>query len=102
MKLLILSATCLSLLLAAAATLTAATIDIEVTNATHNIYFTPLLITAHPAGGGEGFNPMRDDRDYVAIHPGVVTAAEGLASSALHERHRFQSPVARLLVTRID
>jgi len=50
MKLLILSVTCLSLLLVAAATVTAATIDIEVTNTTHNIYFTPLLITAHPAG----------------------------------------------------
>jgi hypothetical protein len=26
----------------------AATVDLEVTNSTHNIYFTPLLITAHP------------------------------------------------------
>jgi len=48
MKLLILSATCFAVLLVGATTATSATIDIEVTNVTHNIYFTPLLITAHP------------------------------------------------------
>lgn len=49
MKLLILSATCFTLLLVGTTTATAATVDIEVTNTTHDIYFTPLLITAHPA-----------------------------------------------------
>jgi hypothetical protein len=48
MKSSILGAACFTLLLAGAATVTAATIDIEVTNTTHNIYFSPLLITAHP------------------------------------------------------
>jgi hypothetical protein len=45
---------------------------------------------------------VRDDRDYVALHPGVVSAADGLAGSALNETHRYQNPVARLVVTRID
>lgn len=55
-----------------------------------------------PAGGGEGFNAIRDDRDYVAVHPGVVSADDGLAGSALNETHRFQNPVAKLVVTRIN
>jgi len=55
-----------------------------------------------PAGNGEGFNVIRDDRDYVAVHPGVVSAADGLATSALNETHRFQNPVARLVVTRLN
>ncbi len=54
-----------------------------------------------PAGGGEGFNPS-DGEGFVAVHPGVVTAAEGLADSALGESHRFQSPVARVRVVRIQ
>jgi len=53
-----------------------------------------------PAAGGEGFNPARDDRNFVVVHPGVVTRADGLAGSALGEEHRFQSPVARLRVVR--
>jgi len=54
-----------------------------------------------PAAGGEGFNAARSDRDFVSVHPGVVTGADGLAGSVLGEAHRFQSPVARLRVTRI-
>lgn len=53
-----------------------------------------------PAAGGEGFNGARDDRDFVSVHPGVVTSADGLAGSSLGEELRFQSPVARLRVTR--
>jgi len=53
-----------------------------------------------PAAGGEGFNATRDDLDFVSVHPGVVTGADGLAGSALGEEHRFQSPVARLRVAR--
>ncbi len=55
-----------------------------------------------PAGGGEGYNAVRDDRKFVAIHPGVVSSDDGLTDSALCAAHRFQSPVARLVVTRID
>jgi hypothetical protein len=75
--------------LAGATAVTAATIDIEITNATHNIYFTPLLATAHPDG---------DD----PFQPGVVSSNDGLAGSALNKTHRFQNPVARLAVMRID
>jgi hypothetical protein len=53
-----------------------------------------------PAGGGEGFNPVRDDRDYIATHPGVVTGDDGLASSILDESHRFIGPVVKFVVTR--
>ncbi len=45
----VLSAACLSLLLIGATAAQAATVDIELTNITHNIYFTPLLVTAHPS-----------------------------------------------------
>lgn len=55
-----------------------------------------------PVAGGEGYNPLRDDRDFVAVHPGVVTADDGLAASALDESHRFLNPSARLVVTRLD
>jgi len=55
-----------------------------------------------PAGGGEGFNAVRNDRDTVAIHPGVVTMGDGLATSALSQSHRFDQPVARLTVTRLN
>jgi len=52
-----------------------------------------------PAGGGEGLNAA-DGEGFVAIHPGVVTSDDGLATSALRESHRFQAPVARAHVVR--
>lgn len=55
-----------------------------------------------PAGGGEGYNALRDDRDFVAVHPGVVTADDGLSASTLNESHRILNPVAILRITRID
>ena len=56
-----------------------------------------------PAGGGEGFNAARDDRaDMVTMHPGVVTADDGLAGSGLGEQHRFLNPVARIQITRVN
>jgi hypothetical protein len=55
-----------------------------------------------PADGGEGFNEARDDTDYVARHPGVVTTADGYAESVLNESHRFDAPVAMLAVTRTE
>ncbi|MCM8857530.1 MAG: spondin domain-containing protein [Candidatus Thiodiazotropha sp.] len=55
-----------------------------------------------PAAGGEGFNATRDDRDSVGGHPGVVTHDDGLNSSALGEEHRFDNPVARVTITRLQ
>jgi len=46
-----------------------------------------------PADGGEGFNEMRDDvGDFVTMHPGVVTADDGLTLSVLNQMHRFDNP----------
>lgn len=53
-----------------------------------------------PGQGGEGFNASRDDRDFVAVHPGVVSMDDGLTSSALDQSHRFDNPGARIVVTR--
>lgn len=56
-----------------------------------------------PADSGEGFNEARDDlADQVTMHPGVVTAADGLDSSVLMQIHRFDNPVARITVTRVQ
>jgi len=55
-----------------------------------------------PAAGGEGFNAARDDLvDRVTVHAGVVTQDDGLSTSALDVSHRFDNPVARIVVTRI-
>ncbi|MDH5528193.1 MAG: spondin domain-containing protein [Nitrospirota bacterium] len=42
-----------------------------------------------PALTGTGFDPAREAHDKVLIHRGVVTAADGLATSGLGEAHRF-------------
>jgi hypothetical protein len=56
-----------------------------------------------PAAGGEGYNAMRDDvRDMVLMHAGVVSAADGLASSALSQAQRFDNAVAKILITRTE
>ena len=59
-----------------------------------------------PDFGGEGFNPARDDIiDRVRFHQGVVTAASaesGDPNSALEERHRFDNPSSRLVITRVE
>jgi len=56
-----------------------------------------------PAGGGEGFNAARDDMaDQVAMHSGVVSMDDGLATSDLAEQHRFDNPVALVRITRIN
>lgn len=55
-----------------------------------------------PAAGGEGFIPMRDDLpSMVAMHPGIISKDDGLASSALTSINRFDNPVARITVTRL-
>lgn len=54
-----------------------------------------------PADGGEGFNAARDDvGDQVTLHPGVVTADDGLSGSTLNQSHRWDNPVARITVSR--
>jgi len=54
-----------------------------------------------PGQGGEGFNAARDDRDFVAVHPGVVSMDDGLGTSSLDQSHRFDNPGARIRVTRL-
>ena len=54
-----------------------------------------------PAGGGEGFNAVRDDEDdRVAMHPGIVSRSDGLVGSDLTEQHRFDNPVMRVRIER--
>lgn len=55
-----------------------------------------------PAGGGEGFNAMRDDHNpVVTLHGGVVSQDDGYAESALTEAHRFDNAVMRIEVKRL-
>ena len=55
-----------------------------------------------PADGGEGFDSVRDDVNYVAMHPGVVGVDDGYADSVLDGSHKFDGPVAKLKITRIN
>ena len=56
-----------------------------------------------PAGGGTGFDAVRDDQaDAVAAHNGVVSQEDGLASSDLTGQHRFDNPVASIRIARIN
>lgn len=56
-----------------------------------------------PAGGGEGFNPTRDDlADRVAMHSGIVSQDDGKATSDLSGQHRFDNPVAAVRIERIN
>lgn len=54
-----------------------------------------------PAGGGEGFNAVRDDEtDAVSMHSGVVTMHDGLVTSALTGQHKFDNPVIQVRIER--
>ncbi|RMH22958.1 MAG: hypothetical protein D6698_00320, partial [Gammaproteobacteria bacterium] len=53
-----------------------------------------------PAAGGEGFNAQRNDVDRVYGHAGVISQDDGLATSILGQAHRFDNPVAKLVITR--
>jgi len=55
-----------------------------------------------PAAGGEGYNSTRDDRNTVGGHPGVISVDDGLTGSALHAENRFDNPVARITITRLE
>ena len=55
-----------------------------------------------PAGGGEGFNEIRDDVYFVTMHPGVVSQDDGLTQSVLTQAHRFDNPTLMITVTRTE
>jgi hypothetical protein len=56
-----------------------------------------------PAGGGTGFDAARNDQaDRVLMHSGIVSKDDGLATSDLTEQHRFDNPVARISIERIN
>ena len=55
-----------------------------------------------PADSGEGFNAARDDVDYVAMHPGVVSNDDGLSDSVLTGEHKFDNPSIRIVITRMQ
>lgn len=51
-------------------------------------------------GAGEGFNAERDDVNFVAMHPGVVTQDDGLSTSVLMQDHRFDNPTLKVEISR--
>lgn len=53
-----------------------------------------------PAAGGEGFNAERETTSSIRVHQGVVTADDGLTTSALNESHRFDQSTQRIQITR--
>ncbi|MGX1114202.1 hypothetical protein ACSSVW_003645 [Pseudoalteromonas sp. MBR-15] len=53
-----------------------------------------------PADSGEGYNENRDDINSVAMHPGVVSQDDGLTDSVLTSQHKFDNPVAQIIITR--
>jgi len=55
-----------------------------------------------PAGGGEGFNALRDDNDFVSVHSGAVTKDDGLSTSALTQAHKWDNPAASVIVERLQ
>ena len=58
-----------------------------------------------PAASGlaEGFNADRDDvRNAVYVHPGVVTQDDGLNASTLGGNQRWDNPIARVQIERVQ
>ncbi|PHS33287.1 MAG: hypothetical protein COA92_05185 [Sulfurovum sp.] len=55
-----------------------------------------------PAGGGAGFAAIRDDRDFVSVHAGVVTKDDGLMTSVLTQMHKWDNPAASVMIERIN
>jgi len=58
-----------------------------------------------PAASGlaEGFNADRDDvRNAVYVHPGVVTQDDGLNTSTLGGNQRWDNPIARVQIERVQ
>ena len=55
-----------------------------------------------PIDDGVGFDANRDDVDFVALHPGIVSAQDGLVDSVLSYVHAFDNPVARITIVRTE
>lgn len=56
-----------------------------------------------PADNGEGYNAERaSDVNRVYLHPGVITSDDGLSTSVLTQAHKFDNPVSRITVTRVN
>ena len=55
-----------------------------------------------PAGGGEGVNSQRNDINFVHIHANVITKDDGLLTSTLTQAHKWNNPVATLIIKRIN
>jgi len=56
-----------------------------------------------PGQGGEGFNATRsNDRDFIIVHPGVISMMDGLPTSELNQSYRFDNPAMKVTVTRIQ
>ncbi len=63
----------------------------------------PGPATANSGGKREAFNSMRDDiNSVIHIHPGIVSKDDGLPSSALTQAQRWDNPVARVTIKRIQ
>ncbi|AWB67628.1 hypothetical protein C2869_14800 [Saccharobesus litoralis] len=55
-----------------------------------------------PGAGNEGFNVSREnDVDRVYMHAGVLTEAD-LSTSVLQAEHKFDNPVAKLVIKRLQ
>jgi hypothetical protein len=61
---------------------------------------TPATLITSP--GGEGYNPERDDVDFVSMHPGIVSNQDGLPDSDLTGDFKFDNPAAKVTVTRTE
>jgi hypothetical protein len=55
-----------------------------------------------PADSGEGNSEGREAHDVVTLHPGVVTASDGLTTSVLSADHKFDNPGVRISITRME
>ena len=55
-----------------------------------------------PADGGEGMNAARDDVDFVAMHPGVVSGDDGATTSVLTNEHKFDNPAMSVKIMRVQ
>jgi len=55
-----------------------------------------------PADSGEGSSEGREDHNVVTLHPGVVTASDGLTTSVLSADHKFDNPGVLISITRME
>ena len=55
-----------------------------------------------PGTGGTGFDAVRDDVGFISVHRGVVTVDDGLATSGLFDKHRFDNPAVKVTIRRIS